>query len=152
MRGGAARLLQRATTRTLGGMAKVAAPRFEVLINGRRACVAGVDTYGVLNVILSRVKRSPLRFPKQRTRQVAHTKRTWSREQLDVYVGGLEINGEDERNDRHLFWLRRQIRPGDKIMVRVLPVGPVSKPKGESPRLKKRSSPRRAKRGARNAA
>jgi hypothetical protein len=131
-------------------MTKVATPRFEVLINGRRACVAGVDTYGVLNVILSRVKRSPLRFPKQNPGR--HTKRTWSREQLDVYVGGLEINGKDERNDRHLFWLRRQIRPGDKIMVRVLPVGPVSKPKGESPRRTPLSRPKRAKRGARNAA
>ena len=139
-------------TSTLGGMAKVAAPRFEVLINGRRACIAGVDTYGVLNVILSRVRRSPLRFPKQGTGQVEHTKRTWSREQLDVYVGGLEINGEDERNDRHLFWLRRQIKLGDKIVVRVLPVGPVSNPKRESPRQPPRSGPRRAKRGARNAA
>jgi hypothetical protein len=131
-------------------MTKVATPRFEVLINGRRACVAGVDTYGVLNVILSRVKRNPLRFPKQRPGQ--HTKRTWSREQLDVYVGGLEIDGEDERNDRHLVWLKRRIRPGDKIMVRVLPVGPVSKPKGESPRQPPRSGARRTKRGARNAA
>jgi hypothetical protein len=131
-------------------MTKVATPQFEVLINGRRACVAGVGTYGVLNVILSRVKRNPLRFPKQGPGQ--HTKRTWSRQQMDVYVGGLEINGQDERNDRHLFWLRRRIRPGDTVMVRVLPVGPVGKPKAESSRQRPRSGAQRNKRGARNAA
>jgi len=131
-------------------MAKVTTPRFEVLINGRRACVAGVDTYGVLNVILSRVKRNPMRFPKQK--HVRHTRRSWSREQLDIYVGGLEINGEDERNDRHLVWLRRRIAPGDKIMVRVLPVGPVTTPKGVSPRQTPRSRSKRVRRGARNAA
>jgi hypothetical protein len=130
-------------------MTKVATPRFEILINGRRACVAGVDTYGVLNVILSRVKRSPLRFPKQ---PGGHTKRSWSREQLDVYVGALEINGEDERNDRHLSWLRRRIKLGDKILVRVLPAGRVSKPKGESPRQAPRTRPKPTKRRARNAA
>lgn len=126
-------------------MDKVTAPRFEVLINGRRACVAGVSTYGVLNVILSRVKRSPMRFPKQK--HVEYTKRVWSREKLDIHVGGLEINGEDERNDRHVAWLRRRIKPGDTIMVRVLSAGPISRPKGVSPRQSARSRPKRATRG-----
>jgi len=125
-------------------MGKVTAPRFEVLINGRRACVAGVSTYGVLNVILSRVKRSPMRFPEQK--QVRYTKRAWSQENLDIHVGGLEINGEDERNDRHVAWLRRRIKPGDTIMVRVLSAGPIGRPKGVSPRQSARSRPKRATR------
>src|SRR5262245_42436950 len=103
-----------------------ASPRFEVLINGRRVCVAGITSFGVMNVILSRVKRNPKRYPGRK--KISYTERKWSREQLDVYVGGLEINGEDERNDRHVDWLKRRIKPGDKVVVRVLPAGPFDPP------------------------
>ena len=136
--------------RTLGSMRQLATPRFEVLINGRKACVAGVSRYGVLSVVLTRVKRSPERFPGRK--QVRYTKRTWSREKLDVHVGGLEINGKDQLNDRNLVWLRQLLKPGDTVVVRVLSVGPVSKPRFESPRRPPRASPKRVMRRKHNAA
>ena len=124
-------------------MTMVASPRFEVLINGRRVCVAGIASFGVMNVILSRVKRNPKRYPGRR--KISYTERNWSREQLDVRVGGLEINGEDERNDRHVDWLKRRIKPGDKIVIRVLSAGPVDPPKDTFRRLTARRSPTRAR-------
>lgn len=131
-------------------MRRLATPRFEVLINGRKACVAGVARFGVLSVILTRVKRSPERFPG--TKHVRYTKRTWSLEKLDVHVGGLEINGKDQLNDRHFVWLKQLLKPGDTVTVRVLSAGPVSKPKFQSPRRPPRTSPKREMRRKRNAA
>ena len=83
-----------------------------------------------MNVILSRIKRNPQRFPKA----PGWTKRQWSKETLDVYVGGLEINGEDERNDRHVEWLKRYIKPGDRLVVKVLPPGRFDTPRPMGPR------------------
>ena len=124
-------------------MATPASPRFEVLLNGKRVCVAGIASFGVMNVILSRVKRNPKRFPGRK--KVGYTARQWSTEQLGVYVGGLEINGEDERNDRHVDWLRRNIKPGDRIVVRVLQPGRFDPPRGMGRRLTARRRPTRAK-------
>jgi hypothetical protein len=106
-------------------------------------CVAGIESFGVMNVILSRVKRNPRRFPGKS--KVRFTEREWSREQLDVYVGGLQINGDDERNDRHVDWLRRRIKPGDRIVVRVLSSGRFDPPRGAGRRLTARRSRTRAK-------
>ena len=118
-------------------------PRFEVTINGRRACVSGIVGYGVMNVIVGRVKRNPKRFPGKG--QVRFSKSEWSREELDIQVGGLDVNGTDE----HLHWLRRGIRLGDEIVVRVLGQGPIDKPKSLGRRrLTTRSTRTRAK-GAR---
>jgi hypothetical protein len=115
-------------------------PRFEVSINGRKACLSGIAGYGVMNVIVSRVKRKPNRFPGEA--KVRVNKAQWSKEDLDVYVGGLDIN----RGDVHLDWLRRDIQVGDTIVIRVLEKGAVDKPKGRpGRRLTTRSTRTRAK-------
>ena len=130
-------------------MRQLATPRFEILINGRKACVAGVSRFGVLSVVLTRVRRNPERFPGRK--RVRYTKRTWSREKLDVYVGGLEINGKNELDDRSLVWLRQLLKPGDRIEVRVLSKGPVTSPRFESPRPPRSTEPKRVVRRKRNA-
>jgi hypothetical protein len=102
---------------------KQPAPRFEVLINGKKAATAGIAGYGVMHVIVGRVKRNPKRFP--RDGKSAFSRAQWSKEQIDVNVGGLDINARDE----HLHWLRRDLKAGDEITVRVLAAGKIDKPK-----------------------
>ena len=52
---------------------------FEVSLNGKRACVAGVEGFGVLSAILSWVRRHPEKRRQGRTTD----------EDLTVDVGGL---------------------------------------------------------------
>jgi hypothetical protein len=102
---------------------KQPAPRFAVLINGKKAATAGIAGYGVMHVIVGRVKRNPKRFP--RDGKSAFSKSEWSKETIDVQVGGLDVNAGDE----HLHWLRRNLKAGDEITVRILDGGKVDKPK-----------------------
>jgi hypothetical protein len=122
---------------------KRAAPLFEVAINGRKACTSGIAGYGVVNVILSRVKRNPARYPG--ARNVRFNKADWAKEELHVQVGGLDVNGIDE----HLHWLKRTLKPGDEIAVKVLAEGVADKPKSLGGRLTTRSTRTRAKKAAR---
>jgi hypothetical protein len=71
--------------------------RLEVLVNGRRVCVSGMDGYGVLSAILHRVKRNPTKYPGK-----VMSKAEWSKERIELQVGGL-----DSTADQHLDWLRR---------------------------------------------
>jgi hypothetical protein len=123
-------------------MTKARSPRFEVLVNGRKAGIAGISEYGVVSVIVGLIKGHPERFPG--TKGTQYTKRSWSRPHLHLYIGGLEL-AKDERNDRHVQWLKRGIKPGDKIVVRVLGAGPFDAPKIIKRRLTARSRGTRAK-------
>jgi hypothetical protein len=114
--------------------------RFEVLINGRRMCTSGMDGYGVLDVILTRVKRSPNAYPGKDKHPTKISKATWSKERLNLWVGGL-----DSIADEHLHWLKRNLTIGDKITVKVLPPGKVDAPQGKSRRLTARSDGTRPK-------
>lgn len=49
--------------------------RFEVRINGRVVCVAGIRGEGVLSVMLDRVQRSPRHYPKNYHKHRANTAR-----------------------------------------------------------------------------
>jgi hypothetical protein len=101
--------------------------RFEISINGRKSCTSGMDGYGVLDVILSRVKRDPAAYPgkPERPGDAARSKAAWSRERIDVSVGGLDTASEE-----HLHWLRRGLRVGDRVSIRLLPPGRYDRAKG----------------------
>ena len=81
---------------------------FEVSLNGKRACVAGVEGFGVLSAILSRVRRHPEKRRHGRTAE----------EGLTVDVGGLR--SEDSGPGEHLRWLSRGLRVGDRVSIRVV--------------------------------
>lgn len=108
--------------------------RFQVLINGRRACVSGMDGYGVLSVVLSRVKRNPKAYPGKNKHPHKMTKAEWSRESIEFSVGGL-----DSIADQHLHWLRRDLRIGDEVAIKLLAAGQYDAPKGRHRRLTTRS-------------
>ena len=80
---------------------------FEVSLNGKRACVAGVEGFGVLSAILSWVRRHP---EKRRGRT--------AEEGLTIDVGGLR--SEDSGPGEHLRWLSRSVRVGDRVSIRIV--------------------------------
>jgi hypothetical protein len=106
--------------------------RFEVFINGRRACISGMDGHGVLDVVLTRVKRSPAAYPGRNKHPLKLSKAAWSKERIDVSVGGLDSTA-------YLHWLRRDLGIGDEISIKLLPPGKYDAPKGNRRRLTTRS-------------
>lgn len=80
---------------------------YEVRLNGRRLCTAGMPGYGVLGVDLSWVKRDPA------WRRKGAPKLAYDVEEHHLSVGGLF------RNER-LRWVERRIRAGDTLHVRIL--------------------------------
>jgi hypothetical protein len=86
---------------------------FEVQVNGRTVCTAGVGNLGVLSAILSWVKRDPKKLPHGLSEE------EWCKETLDLTVGGTVGHGED--GNQFLDWLRhRPISVGDEITIKVL--------------------------------
>ena len=76
---------------------------FDVYVNGRKRCRAGVGSDGVLSAIVSWVK---LTGPAARTaRRLRHPL-----EEARLHVGGL-------RSGIHRTWLERDLAPGDRIGV-----------------------------------
>jgi hypothetical protein len=78
---------------------------FEIHLNGKRLCVAGVGESGVLTTI------------------VAYVDGTKGRS-LDLSVSGL-ITPTDE----HADWARRCLKAGDKVVVKVIETDSVDRPR-----------------------
>jgi len=84
---------------------------FEVTINGKRLCTAGVED-GVLTAILSHVKG-------QRASTEPHEDQSTDKsESLDFRVGGLEHVGVGA--SAHVDWLTQDISIGDEIIIKIL--------------------------------
>jgi hypothetical protein len=99
---------------------------FEVHVNGKRACVAGIGELGVLSALLTWVKRSPTRRPK------GLAKRTWCKEELTLGVGGITTYEETESSER-VEWLGQDLAVGDEIRIVITTRG-----KHDPPRTRKR--------------
>jgi hypothetical protein len=84
---------------------------FEIQVNGKRKCVAGLGEPGVLSMILT----WHLDEPKGR--------RT-STEDIALRAGGLV-----SRTYEHVDWGRRALRRGDEVVIRVVEVGEADPPK-----------------------
>ena len=82
--------------------------RFEVIRNGERLCIAGIDGDGVLSVGLSYINReSDSRPPDYR-----------------LHVGGLGYYHPSDRRKQHVAWeTPSQLDVGDEITVRILESG-----------------------------
>ena len=85
---------------------------FELVKNGERVAVAGIDAEHVLSVILSSVDVTDP-GPKKR-------------KGIDVYLGGL--NSETKQ---HLHWGRSNLAVGDHVEVRILDL-PIADPPTET--------------------
>jgi hypothetical protein len=104
---------------------------FDVFLNGRKLCRAGVGADGVLNAIISWAK---LIGPAARTaRQLKSPS-----EETKLHVGGL-------RGDTHRQWAARSLKVGDRVAVavsRARGFDPPIREQSRDPRLEERAERR----------
>lgn len=86
--------------------------RFEILKNGERICISGINGDGVLSVGLNYVKH-----PGQ---EVTH----------DLQIGGLGMFDGSQDRQHHAGWASPEVTIGDEITIRVLPAGEYDQPDG----------------------
>jgi hypothetical protein len=84
---------------------------FEVYINGKKQCTAGIAGPAVLTAAVCWVLRNP-------------AQRRLRRKELNLGVGGLV-----SRSDEHLEWLQRDLQSGDEVTIRILETARVDKPR-----------------------
>jgi len=84
---------------------------FEIYINGKKRCTAGIQGPCVLTACLSWVLREP---------QSRHAKR----KELNLGVGGLVTP-----SGGYLDWFQRDLQPGDEVTIRIIETIKVDKPK-----------------------
>jgi hypothetical protein len=82
---------------------------FEVSLNGKKLCLAGVGESGVLSAIVSWVGGLPL-SPRKRGRTRAG--------QADLHVGGLY--DREPHIHVHPRWVGRRLRLGDEVSIRIV--------------------------------
>ena len=84
---------------------------FETYINGKKVCLAGVGTAGVLNAILSWVNRERHEADEVRDPQATRF------EELIFSVGGMTDHGNDSV---YQDWWRKAVNVGDEIRLRIV--------------------------------
>jgi hypothetical protein len=92
--------------------------RFEVLLNGRRVAVIGMEQFGVVSAIITWVRRNPKNITEKMRADPSFDELHFLREQCELELGGL-----DAATDEHVFWAKEALRPGSEITIRVLPPG-----------------------------
>lgn len=86
--------------------------RFEILKNGERVCISGINGDGVLSVGLNYVKHSG------------------QESTYHLHIGGLgKFDGSRDRK-HHAAWLSPAVVMGDEITIRILPPGEYDQPHG----------------------
>lgn len=106
---------------------------FELQLNGKKICTAGIGEPGVLTSFITWVLGDG-------------GSRQKGREEMFVRLGGLV-----SRTNQHLDWLRRPLRRGDEVSIRVVEVDVVDTPKRqrrESPTHQRRAQERYVRRMA----
>jgi hypothetical protein len=102
---------------------------FEVHLNGKSLCTAGIGEAGVLTAIATWISRAVPTTGGQRRRQRYE-------KELDLRIGGLTHDCDGA--NVHIEWAGRPLRHGDEIRIKVVQVRRASRPrrrKRESPRL-----------------
>src|SRR5215468_6357800 len=84
---------------------------FEVYINGKKKCRAGIAGPAALSAVVGWVLRNP-------------KERRLRRKELNLGVGGL-VSGSDEFRE----WLERDLRVGDEVTIRIIETATVDKPR-----------------------
>jgi hypothetical protein len=112
---------------------------FDVKVNGKRACLAGIPGYAVLTAILTWVRRHP---------RPPHLPRETSELTLDV--SGLESNFSPRDEGKHLRWLTKKVGVGDTITIQVLEREKVDAPRRRYPKASPEQMEKARKRSARH--
>lgn len=103
--------------------------RFEVLLNGKRVCIAGLE--GRLNIEVHSTwpEREALRRMAERAARPRET---------DPSVGeaALHVEGVERQHDKDIAiwdWVETRIKSGDLVVIRVLGPGKVTPPTRRTP-------------------
>lgn len=88
---------------------------FEVFVNGKKLCVAGVGDEGVLTSVLTFVRRS-------HSQPAAEE----SPGRIDLHVGGLV--SYPDHSSQHVDWLNQDVAVGDEITIRVVETEMIDEP------------------------
>lgn len=98
--------------------------RLELLINGRRIAIAGLEGFGVLSAIVDWVRRSPDAITPKMRAQASFDERRFLEEVCEIHLGGLNsVTGED------LFWAKQALGPGAEVTIRILAAGEYDPPR-----------------------
>lgn len=90
--------------------------RFQVLVNGKQFCVAGVDGFGVVSAGLSWVRRDPDQYARMKAESEptwSTSPEEWAREAVGMVVTSLP----------YFPWGGRELSVGDEVTIRVLGPG-----------------------------
>ncbi len=93
--------------------------RFQIIINGEETCTAGIKDYGVLSAIFSWVLRDPAKYDSKKHPSLEK----FTAEETSFHIGGMLNNGS------HVEWIKREIKPGDEITIKILEPGEYDEPK-----------------------
>src|SRR5258707_12888981 len=83
---------------------------FEVILNGDKLCIAGVEGPGVISAILSWASRA--------TMADTENNESCSGQELTLEVGGLQSN-DVGRGGTHISWLNRRLEVGDVLTIQI---------------------------------
>ncbi len=78
---------------------------FEVYVNGKRLCVAGIGDSGVLNTMVDQV--------------IGH-----GRNELYLRIGGLISTTEE-----HVVWRKLRLKTGDEVRVKIIESASIDRPR-----------------------
>lgn len=92
--------------------------RIEILVNGQRKAIAGVESFGVLTAILQWVRRDPAALP---VGEGAPSLEEWIENKALLTVGGTNMR-------ERLRWLDVDLQTGDEVTLRVLAPGQFDAP------------------------
>src|SRR5215470_10108550 len=93
---------------------------FEVIINGKRLCIAGIGNDGVLASAVTFVKRN------KSAEETTETQQNNDFEKLDLRVGGM-ANREGGAREQ-LEWLNQCLAVGDEITIRIIETSECDEP------------------------
>lgn len=94
---------------------------FEVTINGKKVCTAGIEGIGVLTAIFDFARRK--KDGEEIVQEGPHLK-----------IGGLNCHGKND--DENLDWVKRHLSVGDEVSIRIIDSLQIDQPK-----TRKRSDP-----------
>jgi hypothetical protein len=111
----AARLMSTLCPKNKGGSLM----RFQIIINGKKICTAGVKDYGVLSAIVSWLLRDPAKYDSKKHPSLEE----FSAEETCFQIGAMLNDGS------HVEWDRRKIKAGDEITIKILEPGKYDDPR-----------------------
>ena len=102
---------------------------FEIYINGKKTCTAGVDSeYGVLSTMLTWLRRDLNEFP-------AESRGDIQAEELKLDVSGHKSHGK--KDVENLKWISKSLSVGDDINIKI-----IESEKHDAPESKRRHNRR----------